>query len=362
MVGDNERVGRRHGVGVVERGVAGILRDVLHGQAHFVNSGGDPDTGRGPGAVEREGVFKAAVDADWELSRRYGVTGVPTFVAGRHNVVGAQPYEVFERVLARLDEPAFGGRLARDGDVLRVANRYDFAGLSHVDFRWTLEVDGQAVAEVVSGIRGRVPAPMIAWQALSCMLKLEQSAADEIRGRIVTLLDEWGPDGRGAEPRDLAAVLGDEAAQYDKITDILDVWFESGSSYLARRAAELVRSGRIGHVQRVEIGLPTDPTAPDAAPEPELFFPRADEARFYAANTDALGTLRLLEGPASRHPLAFAHLLQALAIAGDFNVAPEDRDVHNPGLWAGQILCSEPERAAFREFSSQAGRSPKPAA
>jgi len=37
--------------------------------------------------------FKAAVDADWELSRRYGVTGVPTFVAGRYGVVGAQPYE-----------------------------------------------------------------------------------------------------------------------------------------------------------------------------------------------------------------------------------------------------------------------------
>ena len=32
---------------------------------------------------------------------------------------------------------------------------------------------------------------------------------------------------------------------------------------------------------------------------------------------------------------------------GDFNVAPEDRDVHDPALWAGQVLCSEPERAAF---------------
>jgi exodeoxyribonuclease-3 len=42
----------------------------------------------------------------------------------------------------------------------------------------------------------------------------------------------------------------------------------------------------------------------------------------------------------ARHPL--------LAVAGDFNVAPEDRDVHDPALWAGQIHCSEPERAAFR--------------
>jgi exodeoxyribonuclease-3 len=38
----------------------------------------------------------------------------------------------------------------------------------------------------------------------------------------------------------------------------------------------------------------------------------------------------------------------ALAVAGDFNVAPEDRDVHDPASWAGQVLCSAPERAAFR--------------
>ena len=37
-----------------------------------------------------------------------------------------------------------------------------------------------------------------------------------------------------------------------------------------------------------------------------------------------------------------------LAIAGDFNVAPEDRDVHDPKAWEGQVLVSEPERAALR--------------
>jgi exodeoxyribonuclease-3 len=36
-----------------------------------------------------------------------------------------------------------------------------------------------------------------------------------------------------------------------------------------------------------------------------------------------------------------------LALAGDFNIAPDDRDVHNPAAWAGKILCSEPERSAF---------------
>ena len=36
-----------------------------------------------------------------------------------------------------------------------------------------------------------------------------------------------------------------------------------------------------------------------------------------------------------------------LILCGDFNVALEDRDVHDPVLWAGKILCSEPERAAI---------------
>lgn len=42
--------------------------------------------------------FKDAVDADWAKSRQYGVTGVPTFVAGGYGVVGAQPYEALEQL------------------------------------------------------------------------------------------------------------------------------------------------------------------------------------------------------------------------------------------------------------------------
>ncbi len=37
-----------------------------------------------------------------------------------------------------------------------------------------------------------------------------------------------------------------------------------------------------------------------------------------------------------------------LALLGDYNIAPEARDVHDPKAWEGQVLCSEPERAAFR--------------
>lgn len=41
-----------------------------------------------------------------------------------------------------------------------------------------------------------------------------------------------------------------------------------------------------------------------------------------------------------------------LALLGDYNIAPEDRDVYDPVAWAGQVLCSEPEREAFRRLTA----------
>ncbi|PIX04143.1 MAG: exodeoxyribonuclease III, partial [Gallionellales bacterium CG_4_8_14_3_um_filter_54_18] len=37
-----------------------------------------------------------------------------------------------------------------------------------------------------------------------------------------------------------------------------------------------------------------------------------------------------------------------LVLLGDYNIAPEDRDVHDPAAWVGNVLVSEPERAAFQ--------------
>lgn len=39
-----------------------------------------------------------------------------------------------------------------------------------------------------------------------------------------------------------------------------------------------------------------------------------------------------------------------LVVLGDFNIAPEDRDVHDPAAWREQILCSTPERAALKSM------------
>ena len=49
-----------------------------------------------------------------------------------------------------------------------------------------------------------------------------------------------------------------------------------------------------------------------------------------------------LERELSRHP--------RIAVLGDYNIAPEDRDVHDPKAWQGQVLVSEPEREAFRRL------------
>lgn len=57
-----------------------------------------------------------------------------------------------------------------------------------------------------------------------------------------------------------------------------------------------------------------------------------------------------------------------LIVMGDFNIAPDDRDVHDPAAWHEQILCSTPERNAlkrlldlglsdsFRQFDDAAGK------
>jgi len=42
--------------------------------------------------------------------------------------------------------------------------------------------------------------------------------------------------------------------------------------------------------------------------------------------------------------------IAGVIVCGDFNVAPEDVDVHDPVLWRGAIMCSDSERAAFRQL------------
>lgn len=41
-----------------------------------------------------------------------------------------------------------------------------------------------------------------------------------------------------------------------------------------------------------------------------------------------------------------------VVVLGDFNIAPDDRDVHDPGMWKDKILCSKEERQAYENILS----------
>jgi exodeoxyribonuclease III len=45
---------------------------------------------------------------------------------------------------------------------------------------------------------------------------------------------------------------------------------------------------------------------------------------------------------------SFSHLI----LLGDYNIAPEDRDCHDPAAWIGQILVSHLEREAFEKITA----------
>ena len=42
-------------------------------------------------------TFKVQVDADWQRSREYGITGVPTYYSNHLFVPGCQPYNILEK-------------------------------------------------------------------------------------------------------------------------------------------------------------------------------------------------------------------------------------------------------------------------
>jgi exodeoxyribonuclease III len=91
------------------------------------------------------------------------------------------------------------------------------------------------------------------------------------------------------------------------------------------------------------------------------------EARVLAATVQGVRVVSVyapngqsVDSPAYQGKLAFYKRLRrslearyaketSLVLCGDFNVAPEERDVWDPVLWEGQTLFSLPERAALKE-------------
>jgi exodeoxyribonuclease-3 len=91
-------------------------------------------------------------------------------------------------------------------------------------------------------------------------------------------------------------------------------------------------------------------------PQARVISAKIDNTRvysIYAPNGQAVGS------PAYEYKLDWYRRLRDclakeqgvdLVVSGDFNVAPEDIDTHDPDLWRGAIMCSEGERKAFREL------------
>jgi predicted DsbA family dithiol-disulfide isomerase len=107
----NSRLAQELGVWADTQPGGDAIHDALF-RAYFVDARniGDPEVlveiassvglpAGGARQVIEKRTHKAAVDVDWAKSRQYGVTGVPTFVAGDNGIVGAQPYEALEQLV-----------------------------------------------------------------------------------------------------------------------------------------------------------------------------------------------------------------------------------------------------------------------
>lgn len=119
--------------------------------------------------------------------------------------------------------------------------------------------------------------------------------------------------------------------------------------------AILTRQASVSAVDAVQVNLPNYPdeqkrliaatlaTEVGALRVVDGYFPNGQSVGSdkYAYKLAWLAALtEWLKGEIAAHP--------QLALLGDYNIAPEARDVHDPAAWEGQVLCSQPERAAFQ--------------
>lgn len=167
------------------------------------------------------------------------------------------------------------GRIARGHDMPSVLHSglADYMGVCDVDARRA--EDGRALVEAFYREKN-LPAPAVGvYRDYREML-----GRADIDAIVISTPDHWhaeaalaaiyaGKDVYLQKPMTMThaeGVLLREAVV--KSGRIFQLGSQQRSVAQFRRACELVRSGRIGRVQRVEIGLPIDPTAPDERPGP----------------------------------------------------------------------------------------------
>jgi exodeoxyribonuclease-3 len=124
----------------------------------------------------------------------------------------------------------------------------------------------------------------------------------------------------------------------------------TGVAILSRTPLEDVRVG-------FEALLPNDPGAAELAGQKRVISARIDGLRIldlYVPNGSSTGSDKYaykLEWLSclDRYLRVQAAESDPLVMVGDFNIAPEDRDLHDPVRLAGGIMASEPERQALRQ-------------
>lgn len=167
------------------------------------------------------------------------------------------------------------GRIAQGHDMPAVlhAGLADYVAVCDVDSRRA--ADGQALVEKFYREK-EVPVPTVRRYGDY----RELLARPDIDAIVISTPDHWH-----AEPALAAIQAGKDVylqkpmtmthaeglllrAAVQKSGRIFQLGSQQRSSAQFRRACELVRSGRVGRLRRVEIGLPIDPTAPDEPTQP----------------------------------------------------------------------------------------------
>ena len=191
--------------------------------------------------------------------------------------VGAAPLFIPSRVWGanrRIRVGQIGcGRIAQGHDMPGVikSGMADFVAVCELDSKRA--ADGVVIIEKAYAERG-VKSPRIAvyknYRELIARKDIDAvviSTPDHWHAELALAAIESGKDVYLQKPFTMTyaegVILRDAVKRHGRV---LQVGSQQRSWEQFRRAAELVRSGRIGNVQRVEIGLPTDPTAPDNAP------------------------------------------------------------------------------------------------
>ena len=208
-------------------------------------------------SISRRGLLKSAIGAG-------AIGAAPLFIPAR--VWGAN---------RRIRVGQIGcGRIAQAHDMPGVikSGLADFVALCEVDSRRA--ADGVVIIEKAYADRG-VKGPKIAvyknYRELIARRDIDAvviSTPDHWHAELALSAIESGKDVYLQKPFTMTyaegVILRDAVKRHGRI---LQVGSQQRSWEQFRRAAELIRSGRIGNVQRVEIGLPTDPTSADAPPE-----------------------------------------------------------------------------------------------